>query len=640
MSRYAAYMGRVVEYDLSTQTLKNYDISDEDRKLYIGGKAIANKIMYDNLTGKEEAFSKENIIIISTGPLTGTGAPSSSRFDISTISPLTGLTTSSNCGGRFGYYLKKAGYDALILKGQCDKPSWLEINNDSFILHDADELWGLNTFETQNKLDEIHVLKNGNRIKHGQLCIGPAGENKVLYASVISDERVAGRAGVGAIFGYKNLKAITSRGNKEVSIYNQEKTTAWIRKWNKYLKNHPLTGEKLPKYGTANLVSLMQERKLLSTKNYLYGSFDQYEKISGEFLAEKYNIVNKGCLSCPIRCARTVNINGVDVKGPELETLVLLGSGLCNDDLYSILKFNKELDDLGLDTISTANTISWAMEANEKGIWNNPLEFSKNDNLSEIFKKIAYRQDIGDELAQGSKRLSEKYGGKEFAINSKGLELAAYEPRRAVGQGLGYAVSNRGGCHLNGGYLVILEGLGLNTDSQTTKAKADLTMMFQDLLEAISASGQCLFTSYALFPSVLINKPKGLLTTICNKAIPHIGPIVRLINKYPLALAFNLPIFQHTKMIKYTTGMNMTFGKYLRIGERSFTMERMLNTKFGVNASLDTLPKRLTNEPQDKNDPNTKVPLEQMKYKYYKARGWDQNGIPTKKTLKKLKIEV
>lgn len=640
MSKYGGYMGRIAQFNLTNGTLKDYPITDKDRELFIGGKAIATKIMYDMLTGKEKPLSEENIIIISTGPLTGTGAPSSSRFDISTISPLTGHTTSSNCGGRFGYYLKKAGFDALILTGKCKEHSWLEINNDTFILHNANDLWGLKTTDTQEKLDELCVLPNGNKIKHGQLCIGPAGENLVKYASVMSDERAAGRAGVGSVFGYKNLKAITARGNKQVKIYDEEKTTAWIQKWTKYLKSHPLTGEQLPKLGTAGLVAQMQERKMLSTKNYNFGTFDDYEKVSGEHLAEKYNIVNKGCLSCPIRCARTVMVDGKEVKGPELETLGLLAGDILNNKIENVFKWNKELDELGLDTISTSSTIAWAMEANEKGIWKNGLEFGKYDNISKTFENIAYRKGIGDELAEGTKRLSEKYGGKEFAIQSKGLELAAYEPRRAVGQGLGYAVANRGGCHINGGYLVIVEGLGLFADPKTPKAKADLTMMFQDLMETISASGQCLFTSYALLPGVLIKKPNGVIATICNKTIPHIGWVFRFINKCSPALAIHLPVFHHTKMIKYALGMPMNFGKYLRIGERNYTMERMLNVRFGIDASKDTLPKRLTDVPQDSNDLETKVPLDIMKKKYYKARGWDENGIPTSKTLRKLRIEV
>ena len=638
MSKYSGYMGRIVEFNLSDGTLKDYPWTDEDRELYIGGKIASAKILYDNLSGKEEALSEENIIVISTGPLTGTGAPSSSRFDISTISPQTGLTTSSNCGGRFGYYLKKAGFDALILRGKCSEHSWLEIENDNFTLHNADELWGLKTGETQEKLDAIHVTKSGKPQKHGQLCIGPAGENLVRYAAVISDERAAGRTGVGAVFGFKNLKAITVRGNKEVTVADPEKTTAQIKKFTDYLTGHPLTGKQLPRIGTVGLVSQMQMRGMLSTKNYSAGKYDDFEEVCGEKLAEEYNIVNKGCLSCPIKCARTVSVEGKEVKGPELETMVLLGGGVLNNDLYSVLKWNNELDELGLDTISAASTVAWAMEANEKGIWNSGLEFGKTENLSQLWDDIAHRRGIGDELAEGSKRLSEKYGGTEFAIHSKGLELAAYEPRRAVGQGLGYAIANRGGCHLNGGYLVIVEGLGLFTDPQTVKAKPDFAMLFQDLMEMLSATGQCLFTSYSFFPAPLITKPNGAVARMCNSAIPHIGWALRAINRTAPGLAIHLPIFPHTKMFKYATGIPMNFGKYIRTGERGYTLSRALTVKFGASEKIDTLPKKLTDIPQDPSDPTTKVPLEALKKKYYVARGWDANGIPTEKTLRKLRI--
>ena len=292
-----------------------------------------------------------------------------------------------------------------------------------------------------------------------------------------------------------------------------------------------------------------------------------------------------------------------------------------------------------MDTISTANTVAWAMEANEKGLWDNGLAFGSVEELSALFEDIAHRRGIGDELAEGSKRLSEKYGGKEFAMHSKGLELAAYEPRRAVGQGLGYAVSNRGGCHLNGGYLVILEGLGLNVDAQTPKAKADFTMLFQDLMETISASGQCLFTSYAFFPGFLLTKPNGIITQTVNKVATHVGGAVRLINKCPRVAALHLPVFHHTKMIRLATGMYMDFGKYIQIGERGYTMERYINCKFGISAANDKLPKRLTDTPQDPNNPKTKIPLETMKKTYYAARGWDHNGIPTEATLRRLKIK-
>lgn len=637
-SKYGGYMGRVLQINLSTGDVTDYPWTDKDRELYIGGKTMAAKILYDTLTGRENAYSEENPLIISTGPLTGTDAPSSSRFNISSLSPQTGFISSSNCGGTFGYHLKRAGIDALIITGRREERTWIEIDNGSVTFHNADDLWGTRVIECQRLLAEKMSSKRGCDIKFGKLCIGPAGENLVRYSAVISDERAAGRTGMGAVLGWKNVKAIAVCGNHDTPVHDPSATKKWCQKWFRYLRNHPLTGNQLPRMGTAGLVSSMQMRGLLATKNYTEGRFEHFDKVNGETLAEEYNIVNKGCLSCPIKCARTVTVEGEDVKGPELETLGLLGGGILNKDLYHILKWNKELDDLGLDTISASNTLAYAMEANERGLWNNGLKFGDIEGISKIWDDIAYRRGIGNELAEGSKRLSEKYGGKEFAMQSKGLELAAYEPRRAVGQGLGYAVSNRGGCHLNGGYLVILEGLGLNIDAQTPHSKADFTMMFQDLMEMISATGQCLFTSYAFFPGFLITRPNGAIATAANKLLPHLGWAIRLMNKFPRVLAFHLPVFHHTKMMQKAVGMPMTFGKYLQTGERGFNLERAVNVRFGVSAAKDSLPKRLTDVPQDPNDPRTRVPLEQMKKIYYQARGWDKSGIPTCRTLKKLKI--
>ena len=637
-SKYGGYMGRVLQINLSTGDVTDYPWTDKDRELYIGGKTMAAKILYDTLTGRENAYSEENPLIISTGPLTGTGAPSSSRFNISSLSPQTGFISSSNCGGTFGYHLKRAGIDALIITGRREERTWIEIDNGSVTFHNADDLWGTRVTECQRLLAEKMSSKRGCDIKFGKLCIGPAGENLVRYSAVISDERAAGRTGMGAVLGWKNVKAIAVCGNHDTPVHDPSATKKWCQKWFRYLRNHPLTGNQLPRMGTAGLVSSMQMRGLLATKNYTEGRFEHFDSVNGETLAEEYNIVNKGCLSCPIKCARTVTVEGEDVKGPELETLGLLGGGILNKDLYHILKWNKELDDLGLDTISASNTLAYAMEANERGLWNNGLKFGDIEGISKIWDDIAYRRGIGNELAEGSKRLSEKYGGKEFAMQSKGLELAAYEPRRAVGQGLGYAVSNRGGCHLNGGYLVILEGLGLNIDAQTPHSKADFTMMFQDLMEMISATGQCLFTSYAFFPGFLITRPNGAITSAANKLLPHLGWAIRLMNKFPRVLAFHLPVFHHTKMMQKAVGMPMTFGKYLQTGERGFNLERAVNVRFGVSAAKDSLPKRLTDVPQDPNDPRTRVPLEQMKKIYYQARGWDKSGIPTCRTLKKLKL--
>lgn len=635
-SIYGGYMGKVAQVDLSTGEVSPYPWSDRDRAQYIGGKIMAAKILSDHLTGRETAFSEGNLLVIATGPLTGTGAPSSSRFNISTLSPQTGLLASSNCGGNFGYYLKKAGYDALILRGRAKGHVWLEITNDAFVFHSADELWGMKTSETQRALSAL-LPQNGAPDKSGKLCIGPAGENQVLYASIVSNERISGRTGMGAVMGWMNLKAVTVTGNHVVKPYRPEKTRAWNRKWFSYLRSHPLTGEQLPRIGTAGLVSQMQMRGILATENFRYGKNEDFEAVNGERLAEEFNTVNKGCLTCPIRCARTVAVDGQEVKGPELETLGLLGGGIRNHSMELLLRWNYELDELGMDSISAAGTLAWAMEANREGIWKNGLNFGEVEEISRIWEDIAHRRGIGNELAEGTKRLSEKYGGTDFAIQSKGLELSAYEPRRAVGMGLGYAVSNRGGCHLNGGYMVILEGLGLHMDTQTPKAKADLTIMFQNLMEMIAASGQCLFTSYAFFPAPLISKPNAWYTRMVNKLLPHLGWVVRILNRYPELACIHLsPIFHHTKAFEYAVGMPMTFGHYMKVGSRGYTLERSVNHRFGVTTRDDTLPKRLTEVPQDPDDPRTRVPLDRMKAAYYAARGWDTEGVPTAKTLRKL----
>ena len=639
MTNYSGYMGRVVWLELGSGEARDYPWSDADREKYIGGKAMASKVMYDNFSGDEDPLGPDNLFIVSTGPLTGSFLPSTSRFDISGLSPQTGITASSNCGGDFGLYLKKAGIDALIIHGRCENPAWIVIDDGEFRFMDASKLWGLRVSPAQREMERLFNETKGKKNRCGMICIGPAGENLVRYASVISGERAAGRTGLGAVLGSKNIKGILAAGSREIPVFDREKTTALTKKWTAEIRKHPFLGKAMPRMGTAGMVSTMHARGLLATGNFSAGSFDNFEKVSGERLAEEENIVNSGCLSCPIRCSRTVMVNGQKVKGPELETLGLMGPNLLNDDLKAICRWNYELDELGMDTISCGGTLAWAMEANEKGLWDNGLHFGQTDGMEKLFEDIAFRRGIGAELAEGSKRLSEKYGGKDFAIQSKGLELSAYQPRRAVGQGLGYAVSNRGGCHLNGGYLVITEGLGLAADGNTPKGKADMCMLFQDLMDAVSACGQCLFTAYSAFPPFLIENPGSAAARAVNWMLPRLGWGVRLLNKFPEAVFFKLPIVYYPYELEYVTGMKVSMGKFLKIGERSFNVERAVNARFGVSAERDKLPKRLTDVRQYPDDPRSVVPLEQMKRIYYSARGWGEKGIPDDKKLRKLGIK-
>ncbi len=638
MSKYKGYMGRVLEINLSTREISEYPWSDKERKLYLGGKAMASKIMYDRFDGSEKALSEENKIIISTGPLTGSFAPSSNRFNISSLSPLTGITASSNCGGNFGFYLKKAGFDALIISGKADKLSWLLIENDKISFFDAAEFEGMLVTETQELMQKKTDELLGKKTRCGMVCIGPAGENLVRYSSVMSGDRAAGRCGLGAVFGSKNLKGAVATGTHEIPIHDKDKTIKHHRKWTAYLRDHMFTGGVLPKQGTAGILRYLQQSSTLATRNFGRGQYWAFENVTGEAL-QRETIINFGCLSCPIRCSRSVVVNGQEVKGPELEALGLLGPNLLISDLNAICELSYELDELGMDVMSAAGTVAWAMDANEKGLWDNGLKFGVHSNLKQTFSDTAFRRGIGDELAEGSKRLSEKYGGKEFAIHSKGLELAAYEPRRAVGQGLGYAVSNRGGCHLNGGYLILLEAIGLRVDGETIHAKADLCMFLQDLIETTSSSGHCLFTLIGFFPSYLLNKPNSLITRAVNKIVPYLGWALRVLNYFPELAFFKIPLLPHLYEIEYVTGMKMNIGKFKRIGERSYNIERAVNAKFGVSADMDKLPKRLVEDLQDPDRPNSRVPLEKLKKIYYRARGWNKNGLPSKLKLRLLGIK-
>lgn len=625
------YAGKVARINLSSGLVEEYPISDKDREMFLGGKTLAAKIIFDSLKGKIEAFSDENIIVITTSPLTGSTSPCSSRFNVSTISPLTNLCVSSNCGGNFGLHLKRAGFDGLIICGRSRGKVYIDITNDAITIKNADHLWGKNTSEAQE------LLGPKNR---GKFVIGIAGENMVRYAAVISEERAAGRAGVGAVFGYKNLKGIVASGKDSSEIYNKEKFKKHNMNWIKLLKAHMLTGEQLPKLGTASLVSMMNYRSLLATKNYSSGSFADFEKINGETLRQDYLIKNKGCVTCPIQCGRVVSAYGKEVKGPEVETLTLLGSNLLNNDMQTIINVNHLCDEYGLDTITFGSSIGFAMELNEKGLWNNGLTFGDCSQLEELVKMVATRQGIGDELAEGTKRISKKYGGSDFAINVKGLELAAYEPRAAQGMGLGYATANRGGCHLNGGYLTVLEGLGLNVSGKTAKGKAAFAIFFQDLMEAVSAGGTCLFTTYAILPEVLLKNPNNGFVRFINKAIPSFGGLVGFLHNHTRLMSLNIKsILPHPYSIKLVTGFKMNIHSFIKAGERGYNLERLVNIRQGLKGSDDTLPKRLINELQREDDADSKVKLEKMLKDYYRIRGWDTQGVPTKHRLKKLGLE-
>jgi aldehyde:ferredoxin oxidoreductase len=632
-SKYGGYMGKFLEIDLTTGKVRNYEVSDDLLELYLGSKGLAARILYDTTRPGLDPLGPDNVLIANAGPLVGSGAPSSCRFNITTKSPLTGGILSSNCGGSFGLNLKRAGVDGIIVRGKAEKKTWIHIQDGEVELRDAEDLWGLDTEEVQEKLPK----------KAGKIVIGPAGENGVFYANIISQERAAGRGGAGAVMGSKNVKAITAQGSAKVPVKNPEKFQKDVKRWVGILKKHPSTGEMMPSFGTAGFVNPCNATNTLPTHNFARGSYEFADNVSGETLAETRLTRNFGCVSCVIKCGRRVEVDGKDVKGPEYETLGLLGPNIENPDLGKICEWNYVADLMGLDTITLGNTLGFVMELNEKGLWDSGLEFGKSDDITEIIKDIAHKRGVGAELAKGVKRLSEEYGGQEFAMQAKGMEFAAYEPRGAVGHGLGYAISNRGGCHIAGGYMIYFEANGpLTMDPLTTHAKPQFTALMQTLLDSISSSGSCQFTAFTAVPPLLLAlKPHGTLYRIIAKSLEIMGPSLSLMLRYPGMLNFVPPmdIMQHPRVITDLTGMKMTMGNFIKVGLRTYIIERMYNFREGITGEQDKLPERSTSHLQNA-DPRSQVPLAKMLPVYYRVRGLDKKGKPKANTLHHLKVRA
>lgn len=619
--------------DLTTGDISPYPISERLFEQYIGGKILGGKLLYDLMPKGTDALAPESVLIINTGPANGTGAPSSSRFNLSFKNVLTGGVASSNCGGQFGVMLRRAGFDGLILTGKAERLSYVEILDGHIAIRDASAFAGMDAEKVQEQFD-----------RHwGKLVIGPAGENLVRYAGAMSGERMAGRCGAGAVLGSKNLKGLVAFGTKAAPVENKPALDKYVAKWVAFLQKHPMTGEALPRYGSAGLVSSANASGALPTRNFTKGRYEKFRDISGETLADTHLTRNSGCVSCPIRCERRVKVGGKEVKGPEYETVGLFGANIENNDLEWINEINYQADILGMDTISLAGTIAFAMELQEKGMADFGLHFGDIENIKDVIGKIARREGIYSELANGSKWLSDKYGGKEFAIHAKGLELASYEPRQSVGMGLGYATANRGGCHLNGGYLALIESVGvLSVDKNSPKGKAELTVMFQNMMEAISAGGFCLFTAQAVIPAFFFRLgPTHPITRFANGALASARFLLRpMWNLLPGLIPFNtMYLMPHAEVLKHVTGLRMTTGKLMQVGERGYNTERLFNLREGLTAKDDSLPDRLTRVPQQADDPKTIVPLDKMLPRYYKVRGWDANGVPTPQKLRRLGIE-
>jgi aldehyde:ferredoxin oxidoreductase len=623
------YAGRILEVDLAKRSFAFQPLDEEIARLYIGGKGYGTRLLYDRTPAGIDPLGPENPLIFATGPLNGSVAPQSNRFAVVCKSPLTGGIGNATCGGSFALGMKKAGIDVLIIENRAAAPVRIEIDGDAdaVTFHDASELWGQGTYATQERLGK----------KRYHAVIGPAGEHRVLYAGIVSNERIAGRTGVGAVMGSKYLKAVSVKGSRKLDMEDPEKFKEYTKEVRKLFKDHPVLGESMKRFGTGAIVNTTNARNILPTRNFQKGSFPDAMRISGEYLEDhELRGVKTSCIHCPVTCGRDVDVEGVGrVKGPEYETLALMGSNLEIGDIKKVSEWNYLADDLGMDTISLGATLSFAMELHERGILDAGISFGDPAGVSELIRDIGHRHGIGDELADGTKRMSEKYGGAEFAMHVKGLELSAYDPRGSFAQGVEYATTNRGGCHVQGASMY-MESVGpLTINPQNLKLKADIPVVQQNLACAINSMVLCIFTTYGIVPKAVHEmNPNSLRYRALALAFENMGPLLRAAMgmKGP-------PMLWFEKWLSYITGQKFSGGHLQEIGARIFNLERVYNLREGFTAADDTLPGRILHEPTFAHM-QSGHPLDQLLPKYYRNRGWTPEGVPTPRTLERLQVRT
>jgi len=610
-------MGKIARVDLWSQRVYYESLPESVLRKWIGGRGLGVYLMLKEVNPRVNPLGPENKAIILTGPLTGvTGVPASGRWCSVTKSPLTYTVHDSHSGGKFGPRLKFAGFDAIIVEGASEKPVYLWVHDGKVEIRDARHVWGKDTHATTDILVE-EVSREIGRDEAREVsvaCIGPAGENLVRFACIINDKnRAAGRGGHGAVWGSKKLKAIVVYGKERPKIAREDLfREASKTAMEKILKN-PVTSQALPKYGTAVLVNIINQHGILPTRNFKTGVFPEAESVSGEKMAEtildKEKSKLEACWGCPIACARyTVVRDGPwtgEGGGPEYETIWAFGPQCGVSDLKAIAKANYLCNELGLDTISMGHTIGTLMELVEKGkipsekLRGLKVEWGRPEAIVELVWRTAYRSGIGDDLAEGAKRLAEKYGVPEVAMVVRGQELPAYDPRGAQGHGLAYATSNRGACHLRA-YMISYEVLGAPrlVDRFSTENKAKLVKETQDFFAVVDSLVVCKFTTFALDPE------------------------------------------DYARLLSAVTGFDYTVEEIMKIGERIYNAERVFNIlSFGDGREYDTLPKRLLEEPMPEGPAKGYVvKLHEMLEEYYRVRGW-KDGRPTREKLEELDLK-
>lgn len=585
------YKNNVLRIDLNKKEAINEPLNIKWAKEYVGGKGLGIKYLYEELKPGIDPLSPENKLILMTGPLTGTVVPNSGKLAIISKSPATGTILDCSIGGHVALEMKYAGYDAVIIEGTMDSPSYLLIEDNEIKFLEASHLWGKGSHETETLL----LNEYGREAK--VLSIGPAGENLLGMACINTDYyRQAGRGGIGTVMGSKNLKAIVIKGTGSVEVPYMDSA---LNEIHRILREDTVTDDNTWAFtdGTAMIVDMCNGGGILPTKNFQEGVFEEAEAINSEAM-NKSRHGKKGCGSCALGCGNFIRIDDAYVEGPEYETLALGGSNCGIGDLKAIVKFNQLCDDFGMDTISTGATISWAMEMTEKGIKDFGVEFGDIESYLKLPEMMAKKIGIGKELSLGSKKLSQIYGGEDFAMQSKGLEFPGYEPRGSWAMGLAYAVSDRGACHMRS-YPVAEEVYEGNVDPFTIDGKAQLVY---DL---------------AVYNAVKFS------SIICD--------------------FWALDLKTLSELLNIVTGEKFTVPELETIGERVIHIARLFNQRQGFNRRHDTLPKRVFNEVLKSGPAAGKsIPkdgFEQMLSDYYKILGWENDGTISDSRIKELGLE-
>ncbi len=613
-----AWAGKILRVDLTKGTCTSEPLRMDWAKLYLGQRGLATKYFVEEVDPKVDPLSPGNKIIWATGPLTGTMASTGGRYSVITKGPLTGAIACSNSGGYWGAELKMAGWDMIIFEGRSDKPVYLSVVDEHAELRDASHLWGKTVWQTEE------VLKKEAQDPLTRVSsIGRSGENGVLFACIVNDlHRAAGRSGVGAVAGSKNLKAIAVRGTKGVgNIHNPKEFMKVTKEKKKILHDHPVTGQGLPTYGTQVLMNVINETGALPTRNGREVQFEGASRIGAEAMLEKRPtdgksqlVTNQACFGCTIACGRISKIDETHFSvvnkpeywgatgGLEYEAAWALGAATGINDIEALQYANMLCNEDGYDPISFGATVGAAMELYELGLITKEktggieLKFGSADALCKLAELTARGEGFGKEIGLGSKRLCANYGKPELSMSVKGQEFPAYDPRGIQGMGLTYATSNRGACHLRS-YTVASEILGIpvKTDPLVTDGKPELVKAFQDATAAFDSAGICVFTTFAW--------------TVADLA-PQVAA---------------------------ACGDEFTLENMNLIGERIWNMERDFNNKAGFTRKDDDLPPRLKTEAAKTGPAKGLVSgIDKMVPEYYQARGWDTEGRLTAETRSRL----